>query len=116
MASGLESGSSDFKFTALRNITEDSSGNRGLDLGGYHKPQNQSMMSKSAKEGKSVNCFVKSEDNCLRICCVDTENSHKLQYLRNEGNTAEQHLLPSDGTPGTEGFSPLHGSRVNPKG
>lgn len=71
--------------------------NRGLDLGGYHKSQNSSMTSRSAKEGKNDHPFVKSQDDSLRTFYVDTENSHKLQYVRKKGNTADQHLLPSDG-------------------
>lgn len=41
---------------------------QGLDLGGYHKPQNQSVMSRNA-DGAGE----KGEDDSSRMWCVDRE-------------------------------------------
>lgn len=49
------------------------------------------------KWGGKDNAFVKSEEDSVGICYVDTENSHKLQEVRSKGNTAVQHHVPWDG-------------------
>lgn len=105
MAPGLESGSPDFKFITHRNKFK-TLVNKVLDLAGYHKPQNQSVMSRrSANWGKMTTPLWRVKMT-LWGRGMWTQRTHTNSgILSSKGNSAEQHSLPLGG--GAQDWGPL---------